>query len=224
MTHMPVSTVAKEIGEHGTRIWRVIGHHVKESLKGQNFSDDVRVIGVDEYSHKGHEYITVFLSHPEFGVDGEGRKVRTKSGRVLFVTEGKDKNAVLRFLERFTRKAGDVDNVEVCTSDMIHGFRSAMRESFSKAEVVVDKFHVIKNIQDAVDSVRRREMRSREKKNPIFGNWWGFSHRWPPLDVLRHEQPEVLNFGDCERLSSFCHHFSDRLKQFITVLPCEGEE
>lgn len=56
----------------------------------------------------------------------------------------------------------------------------------------------------------------------------GFSHRWPPLDVLRHEQPEVLNFGDCERLSSFCHHFSDRLKQFITlnpvVLPCEGEE
>lgn len=56
----------------------------------------------------------------------------------------------------------------------------------------------------------------------------GFSHRWPPLDVLRHEQPEVLNFGDCERLSSSCHHFSDRLKQFITlnpvVLPCEGEE
>lgn len=56
----------------------------------------------------------------------------------------------------------------------------------------------------------------------------GFSHRWPPLDVLRHEQPEVLNFGDCERLSSFCHHFSDRLKQFITlnpvVLPCGGEE
>ena len=56
----------------------------------------------------------------------------------------------------------------------------------------------------------------------------GFSHRWPPLDVLRYEQPEVLNFGDCERLSSFCHHFSDRLKQFSTlnpvVLPCEGEE
>ena len=142
---------------------RVINYHVTEALKGQDFSD-VTAIGVDEYSHKGHEYITVFLSHPEFGVDEDGRKVRTKKGRVLYATEGKDKGAVLRFLERFTQKSGVVDNVKVCTSDMIHGFRSAMRESFPEAEVVVDKFHVIKNIQDAVDKVRCREMRSKGKK------------------------------------------------------------
>lgn len=56
----------------------------------------------------------------------------------------------------------------------------------------------------------------------------GFSHCWPPLDVMGHEQPEVLDFGNCERLPSFCHHFSDSLKQLIAinlvVLPGEGEE
>ena len=103
--HMSVSAVAKEIGEHDTRIWRDISYHVEEALKGQDFSD-VSAIGVDEYSHKGHDYVTVFLEHPEFGTDDDGKRVRTRKGRVLFVTEGKDKETVTKFLERFLQKSG----------------------------------------------------------------------------------------------------------------------
>ena len=51
--HMPVSAVAREIGEHDTKIWRVLKYHVEEALKLQDFSD-VTGIGVDEYSHRGH--------------------------------------------------------------------------------------------------------------------------------------------------------------------------
>ena len=212
--HMPVSTVAKEIGEHDTRIWRVIGYHVEEAHKGQDFSD-VRAIGVDEYSHKGHEYITVFLSHPEFNVDGDGRKVRTRNGRVLFVTEGKDKNAVLRFLERFTQKAGDVDNVEVCTSDMIHGFRSAMRESFPNAEVVVDKFHVIKNIQDAVDSVRRREMKSRDKKRQTALTKTKYIWLKNPEDLTGSQKSRLEELRKLEYLDTVtAYDYRLRMQQF----------
>jgi transposase len=159
--HMPVRTVAREIGEHDTKLWRLIDHHVEEALKDQDFSD-VSAIGVDEYSHKGHNYITVFLSHPDVVIDEAGRRKQAGNARVLFVTKGKDKDAVLRFLERFKEKDGRPEQVEVATSDMIHGFRSAIGESFPNAVVTVDKFHVIKNCSDAVDSTRKRELRSKD--------------------------------------------------------------
>jgi transposase len=81
---------------------------------------------------------------------------------VLFVTEGKDKDAVNRFLERFKEKDGKPEQVKVATSDMIHGYRSAMEESFPNAVVTVDKFHVIKNCSDAEDNTRKRELRCKD--------------------------------------------------------------
>jgi hypothetical protein len=121
--HMPVRTVAREIGEHDTKLWRLIDYHVEEALKDQDFSD-VSAIGVDEYSHKGHNYITVFLSHPDVATDEAGRCRQAGKARVLFVTEGKDKDAVKRFLERFKEKDGKPGQVKVATSDMIHGTRT----------------------------------------------------------------------------------------------------
>ena len=161
--HMAVSTAAREIGEHDTKIWRVLEYHVEEALKLQDFSD-VNGIGVDEYSHKGHNYITVFVSHPEVVIDEEGRRRSVSKPRVLFVTQGKDKAAVERFLARFKEKKGDPDAVNVATSDMIHGFRNAMNECFPNAITTVDKFHVVSNCEDAVDGVRRREAASGEKR------------------------------------------------------------
>lgn len=161
--HMPVRTVAKEIGEHDTKIWREINHHVEEALNQQDFSD-VTAIGVDEYSHKGHNYVTVFMSHPKVTINEDGKRVIEEKARVLFVTEGKDKGSVDRFVEWFEQKQGKRNEVNACTSDMIHGFRNAMTEAFPNAIATVDKFHVIKNIQDAVDSVRKREIRTRDKK------------------------------------------------------------
>lgn len=160
--HMAVRAAAKEIGEHDTRIWRVVNYHVEEALKGQDFSD-VTAIGVDEYSHKGHNYITVFLSHPAVEIDEQGNRTQVTKARVLFVTEGKDKKAVERFVARFKEMRGDVDKVETTTSDMIHGFRNAMTDAFPNAVVTVDKFHVVANCQTMVDDVRKREMRSKDK-------------------------------------------------------------
>lgn len=163
MKHMPVSAVAREIGEHDTKLWRVLSHHVEEALKGQDFSD-VTGIGVDEYSHKGQKYITVFVSHPEVIEDGEGRWKPQSKARVLFTAEGKDKATVTKFVERFTQMNGKAENVKVATSDMIHGFRNAIHEAFANAVTTVDKFHVIKNCEDALDAVRRRECRSGGKR------------------------------------------------------------
>jgi len=154
LQQMPVSQVAKQVGEHDTKLWRLIKRYVEQALLSQDFSN-VEAIGVDEYSHKGHHYITVFLAHPE--------KNRSKA-RVLFTTEGKDKATVVRFLEEFQAKRGKPDKVSDITCDMCHGYRNAMAEAFPKATTTVDKFHVVKMINDTVDMVRRRENRSKDKK------------------------------------------------------------
>lgn len=153
MKHMSVSSVTREVGEHDTKLWRVLDYHVTEALKDQNFSD-VTGLSVDEYSYKGHKYITVFVSHPEIIIDETGKRKYIKEPRVLFVKEGKDKAAVERFVARFKEKKGIVNNVNVATSDMIHGFRNAVKELFPNAITTVDKFHIISNCETALDNVR----------------------------------------------------------------------
>jgi transposase len=44
---MPVRAAARLVGEHDTRLWRIIHHYVDGALTAADFSD-VRRIGVDE--------------------------------------------------------------------------------------------------------------------------------------------------------------------------------
>ncbi len=53
---MPVAVIAAMVGEHDTRIWRVLHHHVEEARREADFSE-VRRIGMDETaSRRGHIY------------------------------------------------------------------------------------------------------------------------------------------------------------------------
>lgn len=91
LRHLPVAAAAREIGEHDTKLWRVLSFYVEEAKKGRSFAD-VEAIGVDEYSHKGHNYITVFLSHPT---------EKNPKARVLDIEDGKGKESVTSFSEVF---------------------------------------------------------------------------------------------------------------------------
>ena len=57
---MPTRSLAKHVGEHDTRLWRVVNHHVEEARTSISFAD-VASFGVDETASKrGHNYVTVF--------------------------------------------------------------------------------------------------------------------------------------------------------------------
>ena len=47
--NMPVNAVAEIIGEHDTRIWRVLLHYIPECRSKEDHSD-AKVVGVDETS------------------------------------------------------------------------------------------------------------------------------------------------------------------------------
>lgn len=143
--HMPVLAAARLVGEHDTRLWRIITRLV-EDARARADNSGVAVVGVDETSRKGHSYITVFT-------DIEG-------SRALFVTTGKDAATVAEFRDDFIAHGGVPDEVRVAASDMSPSFLRGMREAFPNATQVVDKFHVVKNANDAVDKVRREEAKT----------------------------------------------------------------
>lgn len=145
--HLPVSVIAKLIGVYDKRLWRFIKHYVNEARKLEDYSD-VENIGMDETSKKGHNYITVMVD--------------TSKRKVIFTTEGKDHTTVDKFVEDFREHNGDPDNVKVITCDMSLGFKKGVKDNFPNSETIIDKFHVIKHANEAVDTVRKQESKTNE--------------------------------------------------------------
>ena len=145
VTAMPVNTVARLVGEHDTRLWRVIHHYVERARARTGLSSVTRVAIDETAARRGHNYITLFVDIDQ--------------ARVVFATEGKDAATIAAFADDLTAHDGDPDAVtEVCI-DMSPGFIKGIADSLPKAAVTFDKFHAVRIVNHAVDQVRRTERR-----------------------------------------------------------------
>jgi len=61
VTAMPVNAVARLVGEHDTRIWRVIHHYVDEARENTDAAEVKRVAFDETAARRGHDYITLFV-------------------------------------------------------------------------------------------------------------------------------------------------------------------
>ena len=149
--HLPVATIANMVDEHDTRLWRFIKHYVDEARTREDYSE-VNAIGIDETSKKGHKYVTVVVGLAQ--------------RKVIFVTNGKDSATVNRFVKDFREHKGIPGNIKIVTCDMSLGFKKGINEHFVNSSTVIDKFHVIKHINEALDEVRRDEV----KRGPWYNH------------------------------------------------------
>lgn len=144
---MPVNAAARLVKEHDTRLWRVIIHYVEQALARADFSSVTRVAVDETAAKRGHNYISLF-------VDIDQR-------RVLHVTEGKDAKTVAAFAADLVAHGGKAENIaEVCI-DMSAAFIKGVGEHLPEAAITFDKFHAVKLVNDAVDEVRRAEVKER---------------------------------------------------------------
>src|SRR5208283_839053 len=141
---MPVAAVARMVGEHDTRLWRVVHHYVDQARAD---ASKVTRVAIDETAaRRGHNYITLFVDIDQ--------------ARVLFATEGRDAETVAAFADDLTAHGGDPDQVcEVCI-DMSPAFIKGTADSLPNAAVTFDRFHAVKIVNDAVDQVRRAERKA----------------------------------------------------------------
>ena len=138
---MPVASVSETVKETAPRIWRIFAYWVEKAVSGLDLSG-VRRVGVDETSHrKGHRYITQF-------VDLDTR-------RTVFVTEGKGAETVGAFSEFLSAHGGNAEQIELVSMDMSAAYVSGAEKYLPKADVVFDRFHVVKCCNEALEDVRK---------------------------------------------------------------------
>ena len=145
LSAMPVNTVARMVGEHDTRLWRVLHYYVEQARARTDASDVTRVAIDETAARRGHDYISLFVD--------------IEQARVLFATEGRDADTVAAFAEDLAAHGGDPNAVSEVCIDMSPAFIKGVAESLPKAAVTFDKFHAVKIINDAVDQVRRAEQK-----------------------------------------------------------------
>jgi len=144
---MPVAAAARLVGEHDTRLWRVIQHYVEYAVARMDLAD-LRRVAIDETAAKrGRNYISLF-------VDIDSRKV-------VYATEGKDADTVARFADHVDDHNSDASRIKEVCIDMSAAYVKGVEYNLTEAEITFDKFHAVKLVNDAVDQVRRAESRER---------------------------------------------------------------
>jgi len=104
--------------------------------------DDIKYAGVDEKSfRKRHKYVSVLTD--------------ISGSRVLEVVEGrKEENADKLWKVLSAEQLG---NIEAVSMDMWSAFINSTKKAVPDADIVHDKFHVSKYLNDAVNKVRQAE-------------------------------------------------------------------
>jgi transposase len=143
---MPVKAVARIVGEHDTRLWRVVHHYVDQERARIDASGVTRLAIDETAARRGHDYVTLFVD-----ID---------RARVVFATEGKDADTIAVFAEDLATHGGAPEAISEVCIDMSPAFIKGIAEHLPNAAITFDKFHAVKIINDAVEQVRRAEQKT----------------------------------------------------------------
>ncbi len=127
--------------------WRTVGANIERVLprhQKTDLLDGLTHIGVDELSYRRHhEYVTVIVDHVK--------------GGVVWAQPGKNAQTLNAFFEELGPER--CAQLEAVTLDMSAAYLKAVTEASPQARVIFDRFHVQRLAHDALDQVRREEIR-----------------------------------------------------------------
>jgi len=167
---------ARQYGLNWKSVATIVQRTVKFGLQNRP-RPPVHVIGIDEVSRrKGQVYLTVVY-------DLERRVL-------LWVGEERTEEAVRRF---FTEEMGRrrCHTLQVVCMDMWAAYANLVREHAPQAQILFDRFHIVKHLNEAVDAVRRelwRRLTSKERATFKGTRWLLLKNPWN----LKDNQKERL--------------------------------
>src|SRR5271166_2292530 len=123
---MPIANAAKLLGEHDTRLWRIVEHYVWRAVEALDLSDVQRIAADETSARRGHDYISLF-------VDMARRKV-------VYVADSKDAATVKEFADFLEAHGGEREAVTDASIDMGAAFEAGIKANFENAEITFDKF------------------------------------------------------------------------------------
>lgn len=195
----------KSLAEEYRISWRTVRDAIEDGLRKRYRRRDYSKatnIGIDELYVFRHErpsrkYITT---------------VRDQDGKaVLEVARGKGAAA----LKRFERKIAPFKaNIKTVSMDMASSYNSWAEEFLPDATIIIDRFHVIKALNDRVDKARRRVMAMVDDKTAkkIKGNRYVFLKNQEMLTPKEEKKLErAIKIKECAALAEV-HLFKERMR------------
>jgi len=203
LREMPVNAAARILGEHDTRLWRMLKSYVTEAHQSADFSK-AKVIGCDELSaRKGHNYLSVFAD--------------LEAKQVLYATEGKDASTWDQFAEELPKHSAQAEQVEAVSIDMSPAYQKGAKKNFPKATVTFDRFHVVKNVGKAVDEVRQREHLKlcREGDKSLRKSMWLFRNN--PENLNETQTAQLDNIERANLLTAKAYQMKLTLREIYEI-------
>jgi transposase len=157
---MTVSAIGELVGEHDTRLWRIIHHYVDEAHDRQDWSE-VETVGFDDTAtRKGHKYATVAVD-----IDSQGEK----PARLLFMCPIRTAESIGDFVAEMPAHGAVPEQIKKVAIDMSRAYQKGAAEHLPLAEIAFDRFHVMKKAGEALDAVRKQ---LRKQGHDMTGALW----------------------------------------------------
>jgi transposase len=136
-----VKSVAELLNLDWDSVHRIMERAVERGLARREL-DCLTYVGIDEKSfRRGQSYVSILTDLEE--------------SRVLEVSEGRDVKAANQLWDEIpTPQAKQVKAVAI---DMSAAYKKSVETQVPQADVVYDRFHISKHLNEAVDKVRRQE-------------------------------------------------------------------
>ncbi len=142
---MSVAGVGALVGEHTNRIWRILEHYVERARRRIDLSS-FHILGIDGFSvRKGHEYMTSFSD-----ID---------ASRVIFTGESRRREVIEEFADDMEERGYDLRDIDLICCDMWDPYLNGIGKHIPGASVVFDRFHIMKQMNKAIEKVRWAEQK-----------------------------------------------------------------
>lgn len=144
--HMSIQAVSRHLNIRWESIKNIDKAYLEKTLPAlaPEKLKDLKYIGVDEVARaKGHDYMTVIYDMVE--------------GHLIGVETGRTSDVFTKFLKRLPKETAE--KIEAVAMDMGPAYQKSVREVLPNADIVFDRFHVMKNFSDVIKNQRRIEFR-----------------------------------------------------------------
>ena len=136
-----IKDVSHETGLNWKTVKEIDKDYIRMNIEGLKKIHPER-IGIDEIAYrKGHKYLTVVRD--------------LDLGAVIWVGVGRKAET----LDVFFQRIGPLKQreISVVVTDMWDPYLKSIRKHCPQADLVIDKFHIIKMVNEALDTIRKRE-------------------------------------------------------------------
>jgi transposase len=230
----PHAEVALMTGLSGRKVREVFDAHVRQLEKTVEF-ELPRVIGLDGITiRKKGRFVVI--------TDVE-RKLVLHVWNYSRASAKDDPQAATRALVAMLRKMDGAGQIETVIIDMSLQFRSAIEQALPQATIVIDRFHIQRTANEAMDNVRKRlhkKLKTQESKAKMCHaamlrkRWLSLEEhqsdylkewfrQYPVLGTAYHAKEGFCLMWDAGSAADARKYYEEWSRQFATTV-CETEE